>query len=62
MNKLQVSQLFDPHLNSQVGDDGSLVSLQSLQSNLSDPSLRLPHEHLAGCSQHLFILTLDFHL
>lgn len=51
-----------PYLNGQVGDDGPLVSLQRLQGDLSDLGLGLPHEHLAGRSQHLFILTLDLHL
>lgn len=52
----------DRHLHSEVGDDRPLVSLQRLQGDMSDFGLRLSHEHLAGCSQHLFILTLDLHL
>lgn len=52
----------ETYLNSQVGDDGPLVALQSLQSDTRDFSLRLAHKHLAGCSQHLFVLTLDLHL
>lgn len=50
------------NLNSQVGDDGPLVTLQSLQGDLGNLSFGLPHKHLAGCSQHLFILTLNLHL
>lgn len=45
-----------------MGNNGSLVSLQSLQCNLSNLGLRLAHEHLAGGGQHLLILTLNLHL
>lgn len=38
------------NLNSQVGDDGPLVTLQSLQGDLGNLSFGLPHKHLAGCS------------
>lgn len=53
---------FSTNLHSQMGNNGSLVSLQSLQGNLSNLALRLAHEHLTGCSQHLLILTLDLNL
>lgn len=59
---IYIYQWHHPHLHSQMGDDGSLVPLQRLQGDVSDLRLRLPHEHLAGCSQHLFILTLNLHL
>lgn len=45
-----------------MGNNGSLVSLQSLQGNLSNLALRLAHEHLTRCSQHLLILALDLYL
>lgn len=38
------------NLNSQVGDDGPLVTLQSLQGDLGDLSFGFAHKHLAGCS------------
>lgn len=52
----------EPHLHGQVGNDGPLVAFQCLQRDLSDLRLRLSHEHLARCRQHLLVLTLDFHL
>lgn len=45
-----------------MGNDGSLVSLQCLQSNLSNLTLRLAHKHLTGGGQHLFVLALDLNL
>lgn len=45
-----------------MGNDGSLVSLQCLQSNLSNLTLRLAHKHLTGGGQHLLVLTLDLNL
>lgn len=53
---------FSTNLHSQMGNNGSLVSLQSLQGNLSNLTLIFAHEHLTGCSQHLLILTLDLNL
>lgn len=50
------------NLHSQMGNNGSLVSLKSLQGNLSNLALGLAHEHLTSCSQHLLILTLDLNL
>lgn len=50
------------NLHSQMGNNSSLVSLQGLQGNLSNLALRLAHEHLTRCSQHLFILALDLYL
>jgi len=45
-----------------VSDDSPLVSLQRLQGDVGDLSLRLAHEHLARRGQHLLVLTLDLHL
>lgn len=45
-----------------MGNDGSLVSLQCLQCNLSNLTLRLAHKHLTGGGQHLLVLTLDLNL
>lgn len=45
-----------------MGNDGSLVSFQCLQSNLSNLTLRLAHKHLTGSGQHLLVLTLDLNL
>lgn len=45
-----------------MGNDGSLVSLECLQCNMSNLTLRLAHEHLTGSSQHLLVLALDFNL
>lgn len=45
-----------------MGNDGSLVSLQGLQCNLSNLTLRLAHKHLTGSGQHLLVLALDFNL
>lgn len=50
------------NLHSQMGNDGSLVSLQRLECNVGNLSLRLAHKHLAGSGQHLLVLTLDLHL
>ena len=45
-----------------MGDDGPLMSLQCLQSNLSNLTLRLAHKHLTGGGQHFLVLALDLHL
>lgn len=45
-----------------MGNNGSLVSLESLQGNMSDLTLGLAHEHLTRCGQHLLILALDLYL
>lgn len=45
-----------------MGNDGSLVSLQCLQSNMRNLTLRLAHKHLTGGGQHLLVLTLDLNL
>lgn len=45
-----------------MGDDGALVPLQSLQSDLGDLRLRLAQKHLARCGQHVLVLALDLHL
>lgn len=50
------------NLHSQMGDDGSLMSLQGLQSNLSNLRLTLAHKHLTGSGQHLLVLALDLNL
>lgn len=45
-----------------MGNDGSLVSLQCLQCNMRNLTLRLAHKHLTGGGQHLLVLTLDLNL
>lgn len=45
-----------------MGNDCSLVSLQGLQCNLGNLTLRLAHKHLTGSGQHLLVLALDFNL
>lgn len=45
-----------------MSNDGSLMALQRLERNLSNLCLGFTHEHLTGVSQHLLVLTLNFHL